>query len=59
MPASEIPLFDDSSDEYIEEEVVPLVIVTIAQASRNTEHIRLISSTYVRELLTTAHPQRI
>jgi len=57
--ASETPVFDESSDEYIEEEVIPFVVSAIAQASQNAERIRPFSSNYVEELLTTAHPQRV
>jgi hypothetical protein len=51
--------FNDSSDELIEE-IIPFVIVTVAQASQNAQRIRPFSSNnlYVNELLTTAHPQR-
>ena len=54
-----IDQFNDSDDELIEE-IVPFVIVTVAQASQSTERIRPFSSNnlYVNELLTTAHPQR-
>jgi hypothetical protein len=43
------------------EEIIPFVIATVAQASQNIQRIRPFSSNnnlYVNELLTTAHPQR-
>jgi hypothetical protein len=54
-----IDQFNDSDDELIEE-IIPFVIVTVAQASQSIECIRPFSSNnlYVNELLTTAHPQR-
>jgi hypothetical protein len=62
MPENpEIPLlidqFNDSDNELIEE-IIPFVIVTVAQASQSTECICSFSSNnlYINELLTTAYP---